>query len=44
MCFEKRPLIAICFGWFMVMVDATIVNVALPQLGKGSGASVSGLQ
>jgi hypothetical protein len=27
-----------------VMVDATIVNVALPQLGKGFGASVSGLQ
>ena len=44
MGFEKRPLTAICFGWFMVMVDATIVNVALPQLGKGFGASVSGLQ
>jgi len=41
---EKRPLIAICFGWFMVMIDATIVNVALPQLGRGFGASVSGLQ
>jgi MFS transporter, DHA2 family, methylenomycin A resistance protein len=44
MSFDRRPLLAICFGWFMVMIDATIVNVALPQLGNGFGASVSGLQ
>ena len=42
--FAWRPLIAICFGWFMVIVDATIVNIALPQLGRELGASVSGLQ
>lgn len=44
MGFDRRPLIAICFGWFMVIVDATIVNIALPKLGKEFGASVSGLQ
>lgn len=42
--FEKLPLIALCFGWFMVIVDATIVNVALPKLGAELGASVGGLQ
>ncbi|MDL4815196.1 MFS transporter [Actinomadura opuntiae] len=42
--FAWRPLIAVCFGWFMVIVDATIVNVALPKLGDEFGASVSGLQ
>lgn len=42
--FEKLPLISLCFGWFMVMVDATIVNVALPKLGHEFGASVGGLQ
>jgi DHA2 family methylenomycin A resistance protein-like MFS transporter len=42
--FERRPLIAVCFGWFMVIVDATIVNIALPRLGRELGASVSGLQ
>ena len=42
--FAWRPLIAICFGWFMVIVDATIVNIALPRLGGDLGASVSGLQ
>src|SRR4051812_12787352 len=44
MGFDRRPLIAICFGWFMVIVDATIVTIALPKLGKEFGASVSGLQ
>jgi MFS transporter, DHA2 family, methylenomycin A resistance protein len=42
--FDVRPLAAVCFGWFMVIVDATIVNVALPQLGREFSASVSGLQ
>jgi MFS transporter, DHA2 family, methylenomycin A resistance protein len=44
MHFDLRPLVAICFGWFMVIVDATIVNVALPKLGAELSASVSGLQ
>jgi MFS transporter, DHA2 family, methylenomycin A resistance protein len=42
--FDARPLAAVCFGWFMVIVDATIVNVALPRLGKEFTASVSDLQ
>ncbi|MEQ0564839.1 MFS transporter [Amycolatopsis sp. NEAU-NG30] len=42
--FAKLPLISLCFGWFMVMVDATIVNVALPRLGAEFGSSVAGLQ
>lgn len=41
---QKRPLVALCFGWFMVIIDATIVNVALPKLGREFDASVSGLQ
>lgn len=42
--FPKLPLISLCFGWFMVIMDATIVNVALPKLGTEFVASVGGLQ
>jgi len=42
--FDPRPMIAVCFGWFMVIVDATIVNVALPAIGDEFSTSVSGLQ
>jgi len=35
---------ACCFGLFMVMLDNTIVNVALPSIRSDLGASVSGLQ
>lgn len=38
------PLIAICLGYFMVILDATVVNVALPSLGHDLGAGVSSLQ
>src|SRR4051794_13029578 len=33
-----------CVGYFLVLLDVTIVNVALPSIGSSLGASVSGLQ
>lgn len=33
-----------CVGYFLVLLDVTIVNVALPRIGSGLHASVSGLQ
>jgi len=37
-------LVIICLGYFMVIVDATAVNVALPPIGRQIGGGVSGLQ
>jgi DHA2 family methylenomycin A resistance protein-like MFS transporter len=37
-------LTSLCLGWFVVIVDATIVNVALPEMGRHLHASVSDLQ
>src|SRR5882757_6981307 len=44
MPYDRRPLAAVCLGWFMVIVDIMIVNVALPSLGHDLNAPVSGLQ
>jgi DHA2 family methylenomycin A resistance protein-like MFS transporter len=33
-----------CAGYFLVLLDVTIVNVALPRIGSGLHAGVSGLQ
>src|SRR4051794_704207 len=33
-----------CVGYFLVLLDVTVVNVALPQIGDGLAAGVSGLQ
>jgi DHA2 family methylenomycin A resistance protein-like MFS transporter len=44
---ERRspwPLLAICSGYFMVILDTTVVNVALPQLSHSMHASTSDLQ
>jgi len=38
------PLLAICSGYFMVILDTTVVNVALPQLSRNMHASTSDLQ
>ncbi len=41
-----RPatLALICTGYFMVILDATVTNVALPSIGRGLHGSVTGLQ
>ncbi|WP_329175875.1 MFS transporter [Streptomyces sp. NBC_01477] len=40
----RLTLFAASFGFLMVSLDATIVNVALPTLGRDLGAGLSGLQ
>src|SRR3954469_600143 len=37
-------LAAMCFALFMIMLDNTVVNVALPSIQKDLGASISGLE
>ncbi|MDX6202295.1 MAG: hypothetical protein QOJ83_1795, partial [Frankiales bacterium] len=38
------PLVTICLGTFMLLVDVTIVNVALPKMAEDLGTSFSALQ
>jgi EmrB/QacA subfamily drug resistance transporter len=38
------PLVAICTGTFMLLIDITIVNVALPDMATDLGTSFSQLQ
>ncbi|HEY6472031.1 MAG TPA: MFS transporter [Acidimicrobiales bacterium] len=37
-------LLAVCLGFFVIQLDATVVNVALPSISKELGASLSRLQ
>ncbi|GAB2959835.1 MFS transporter [Amycolatopsis acidiphila] len=41
---SRLPLLALCLGFFMIMMDATVVNTALPVIGQDLTATVSGLQ
>ncbi len=41
---KTKALIGICLGFFLVIIDATIVNVALPAIGNGLHASLANLQ
>jgi EmrB/QacA subfamily drug resistance transporter len=38
------PLVAVCLGTFMLLVDVTIVNVALPSMAKDLSTSFGSLQ
>lgn len=37
-------LVAICLAYFMVILDTTVVNIALPALGRGLGTTTTGLE
>jgi MFS transporter, DHA2 family, methylenomycin A resistance protein len=38
------PLLALCLGYFMTILDVTIVNIALVNIKEHLGANVTGLQ
>ncbi|MEV4033577.1 MFS transporter [Streptomyces umbrinus] len=40
----RAALAAVLLGFFIIMVDAMIVNVALPSIGRGLGSGMTGLQ
>jgi DHA2 family methylenomycin A resistance protein-like MFS transporter len=43
---SSRPLVlaVMCTGYFLVLLDVTVINVALPSIGGELGAGVAGLQ
>ncbi|WP_443049699.1 MFS transporter [Streptomyces sp. HD] len=38
------PLLAVCAGYFMVILDVTVLNVAVPVIGRELSASLTGIQ
>ncbi|HEX5089613.1 MAG TPA: MFS transporter [Nocardioides sp.] len=41
---RRLLLLVMCIGYFLVLLDVTVVNVALPSITRGLGASVTGQQ
>jgi DHA2 family methylenomycin A resistance protein-like MFS transporter len=41
---RRLLLVVMCVGYFLVLLDVTVVNVALPGIGADLGSSVSALQ
>jgi DHA2 family methylenomycin A resistance protein-like MFS transporter len=41
---RRLLLVVMCVGYFLVLLDVTVVNVALPAVARDLGASVPGLQ
>ncbi|HLX48110.1 MAG TPA: MFS transporter, partial [Streptosporangiaceae bacterium] len=40
----RVALAAVCLGFFVIQLDVTIVNVALPSIQRDIGGTVAGLQ
>lgn len=41
---HPRILVAVCLGYFMAVLDSTVVNVALPDMAHGLGTGIAGMQ
>src|SRR5260221_6817725 len=41
---RSRTLFVVCFGFFLVLLDTTALNIATPALGKEFGDGISDLQ
>lgn len=41
---QKRTLVTVCLGMFMVFLDGTVVNLALPSIQRDLDGGISGLQ
>ena len=41
---SRRVLAVMCVGYFLVLLDVTVLNVAVPAIGAGLGVDVGGLQ